>query len=167
MATKSRDAFIEVPAFGRAPLYVSNQDADHPETMKLLADNGLRPITYQEAFMCAPELIEKLAERWFFLAGTGIQEKGTYAWDENGKLAELTGSETYEQKVRVYSGTKALAIQIYVGRFDGVSFKLHGHFLPQYVAPVVVGVNTPLREAEMRVEKCRAALAQLRRDMIK
>lgn len=94
------------------PLHVFKQNSNHVQSMQLLADNGLRPLTYQEALvylMQYPEDKEKLKRKWFWLDGKGITEIGLFSFNEKGELIELTGKETLEQKVRVWPGDRRCA----------------------------------------------------------
>ena len=168
MATRLREGpFREVPTDGKKSLFVSHQIADHSESMKLLADNGLRPITYREALVRAPELIEKLRGRWFWLDGKGIREDGTYAYDANGELAKPTGKETIKKKIHVFPGDQPLFLSVfanYTAEVISARFGLYGDIRYHVDADqIVVGVRTPLEEAEESMEEGRAALARLKR----
>lgn len=123
---------------------ILEQSGNHAQSMKILSKNGLRPLTYQEALANAPELIKTLKGKWFYLDGKGIKENGIYTVNEKGELAKLTGNETLDQKVRVYSGSQPLSLGVGSGdsaRIYGVRFFLDGNFSPDFVAPVVVGVK--------------------------
>ena len=49
-------------------LHVFEQYANYQLSMKLLAKNGLRPLTYQEALSRSQEIIERLKDKWFWLS---------------------------------------------------------------------------------------------------
>lgn len=168
MANKVKESvFKEIHSEGKTPLFVYSQIVEHPETMKLLSDDGLRPLTYQEALARAPELIKKLKGWWFRLDGQGIHEDGTYTYDANGELAEPTGKETVNQKVLVFPGVLPLSLNIFADYTSEVArarFGLYGD-TRYHSDQMVVGVMTPLREAEWSMEKGRAAIERLRRGL--
>jgi hypothetical protein len=136
--------FREVAGNSKLNLHIANHEADHAGSMKALADNGLRPLTYQEAFTRSSELITELKGKWFYLDGQGTDKSGIYTYNNKGELTELTGGETIDQKVRVWSGNQPLSIFVYsvpYARIDGRRFFLFAYYAPNVVAPVVVGVK--------------------------
>ena len=124
----------------KAGLHIAKTEANHQDSMSILAANGLRPLTYQEALSRAPELIKELERKWFYLAGNGITEDGVYTFNDKGELQPLKGNEKYDQKVRVYTGNQPLSLGVgsdyYVWRFGLVACGR-----PDDVASVVVGVK--------------------------
>src|SRR5271157_3663853 len=86
-----RDHKASEPKMAEASLIILEQEADHADSMKILAKNGLRPLTYQEALSRSTELIRELKGKWFYLAGQGLKEEGIYTFDKQGELAKLTG----------------------------------------------------------------------------
>ena len=142
---KERPAFREIKD-GAASLFVSEQGGTPAQSVRLLADNGLRLLTYQEALARSPELIRELQGKWFYLDGQGIRKDGFYAFDkQTGELVRET-AEGPDQKVRVYSGNKQLSISVnpdYSAAHSGRRFNLFGYDWTSYVAPVVVGVKQP------------------------
>ncbi|MDE1834584.1 MAG: hypothetical protein KGH64_04560 [Candidatus Micrarchaeota archaeon] len=123
---------------------VIDQNANHAQSMEILAARGLRPLTYQEAFSRSSELIKTLKGKWFYLDGQGIEKSGMHTFNGKGELVELTGNESTDQKVRVWSGNNPLSLVVgsdYDARFYGGRFNLGAYGGPRVVAPVVVGVE--------------------------
>jgi len=124
---------------------ILNQAGDHKKSMKILTDNGLRPITYQEALSRSEELIEafKGEWKWFYLAGSGIELDGEYTFAKNGAIVNLKGKEKPDKIVRVWPGGNPLSLGVgsgyYVAQY-GWRFALDADYVPSYVAPVVVGL---------------------------
>src|SRR5271157_3583536 len=137
-----RDHRASEPEIAEASLIILEQEADHADSMKILAKNGLRPLTYQEALSRSTELIKELKGKWFYLAGEELnKENGIYTFDNQGGLAELAGNETYDQKVQVWPGDLPLYLCVYsVPFFGGRRFDLDADSSPRDAAPVVVGV---------------------------
>lgn len=117
--------------------------ANHADSLKILEDEGLRPMTYQEALVIIDtdsELKEKLKGKWFWIAGKGMEQDGLYTFDKNGKLIEGEGDP--EKTVRVWSGDTPLSLSVWVGAVvDYWRFDLYADVDPSVVAPVVVGVK--------------------------
>ncbi len=133
-----------------ATIKVLEQRGNHAQSMDILAKNGLRPLTYQEALSRSSELIEKLKGKWFYLDGKGIAGSGIYTFNENGALVAPKGNEALDQKVRVWSGSNPLSLFVNsdnVARYLGRRFYLGGGDLPYGVAPVVVGVEVGRKAA--------------------
>lgn len=148
-------------------LFIAELSVNHFQSMKLLADNDLRPLTYREAFAHATELIEKLQGKWFYLDGKGIADSGLYVFGVNGKFITPTGCKAQDRTVNIYSGDRPLSIIVSSDRDaeeSGWRFELIADVEPSH-ASVVVGINDSLMEAEKNVEMARGALERLKRDM--
>jgi hypothetical protein len=140
MAIKIRSRAIE----RQGSIEVINQDANHSQSMEILAKHGLRPLTYQEALSRSSEFIKTLKGKWFYLKGQGMEKSGIHTFNEKGELIELTGNESIDQKVHVWPGNKPLSLDVLsdVGaRVNGRRLGLGGDVSPNGVAPVVVGVK--------------------------
>ena len=122
-------------------LLISEWGGNQAESMSILRSNGLRPLTYQEALSHSAELISELKGKWFYLDGKGIHENGVYTYNAEGELAKPIGIGKSDQRVRVHSGNPLSTL--YVSPDDAINwrFDLRGDFLPDHVAPVVVGVK--------------------------
>lgn len=120
---------------------ILRQGGNHTRSMEILARNDLRPLTHREALARAPELIEKLKGTWFYLDGKGTFGDGIYTFNARGDLVQPNGNEKYDQKVRVYSGNRSLALFVYPGTYYDWRFGLFGDLKPSNVAPVVVGID--------------------------
>ena len=160
MTAKMREGvFTEVPVTGKASLFVFRHEANHFETLSILADNGLRPPTYQEALSHSSVLVRDLQGKWFYLDGTGPKKTGTYAWDKNGELIEPIGNETYDQKVRAWSGNPLFSFIVLDAVLSYGRFAVGSGLKPDLKATVVVGI----KDATKSLEEGRAALTRLRR----
>ncbi len=168
---KNSDAGVSaVPAVvpqNLQPLQLLEQGGNHSQSMKLLTENGLRPLTYQEALSRSSELIEKFKGKWFWLSGQGIHEEDEiYAFDGKGEFVKSNGKESVDQKVRVYPGNQPLSLGVnwYDGaRYLGGRFGLFGDSSLDFVAPVVVGV----RSADAIMAEGKVVLERLRRNLPK
>lgn len=142
---KEQVAFQEVRS-NAVSLFILQQRGNRADSMALLSKNGLRPLTYQEAFSRSSELIQQLKGEWFYLYGQGIQEKsGIYTFNEKtGDLVQAIGNESIDKKVHVWSGNQSLSLFVRSdngARDGGERFLLFGFDSPDIVAPVVVGVK--------------------------
>ena len=123
---------------------VLEQRGNHAQSMEILAKNGLKPLTHQEALTNAPELIKTLKGKWFYLDEKGIKEEGIYTFNEREGLVKPTGNEALDKKVHVYSGSQLLSLGVNSDngtRGSGRRFILNGGSSPVDVAEVVVGVK--------------------------
>ncbi len=144
MAVTQEREPVQFREIGGNALHIADHAADHAKSMKILADNGLRPLTYQEALSRSSELITELKGKWFYLDGQGTEKSGIYTFNNKGELVESTGKESIDQKVRVWSGNQPLLLCVapnYVAWDEDERFDLVGSFSPDDVAPVVVGVK--------------------------
>jgi len=124
-----------------ARIKILRLEGNYDRSMEILARNGLRPLSVREAFARAAELIEKLAGTWFYLDGNGTFGDGIYTFNAQGNLLQLTGNEKYDQKVRVYSGSRSLSLFIYPGTYYDWRFGLFGDLKRSNPAPVIVGIE--------------------------
>ena len=119
--------------------------------MKLLSEAGLRPLSYQELLpllMEDEQLRNTLKGKRFWIAGQGMNKNGIFTIDEKGELVPLLQGffkkkTSVEQKVRVFSGNQPLSFGVdsdYGAADLGRRFNLLADVVPQFVAPVVVGV---------------------------
>ena len=114
----------EIKVTGGA-VHLIDAEANHTQSMDILSRNGMRALTYQEAFvhlMQNPELKEQLKGKWFYLAGEGFHADGYHTVDDKGNLKEGRGNP--EQTVYTYSGKQPLSLGVgsdagvYYRRFD-------------------------------------------------
>ncbi len=133
-------------------LVILEQPANYNETIKILARNGLRPLTYQEALSHSSDLIYELKGKWFYLSGKTSEENGLFEFNKRGELTRLTAkssaSKTPDQKVRVYPGDQPLALYIYPDAYTNDYWRLvlDSDYRPglsdaAMAATVVVGVR--------------------------
>lgn len=143
-------------------LFIAEQSAGHALSMELLATNGLRPLTYQEALSRSLELMKELKGKRFWLAGQGIHgEDEVCIFNAQSELVKSTGKESLDKRIRVWSSDQPLSLTVLSDAdtaYYGARFTLSGNW-PLYVAQVVVGVV----DEEPILGKGREALERLRR----
>ena len=111
--------------------------------MKVLSDNGLRPLTYQEALVHLtqnPELKEQLKEKSFYLASNDefrgrFRADDQYNIDDNGTLIRGRGSP--ENTVYVYRGNGPLLFGVrsdFETRIHEKRFDIYADISPRTVA---------------------------------
>ncbi len=145
----------------KAGLHIAKTEADHQDSMSILAANGLRPLTYQEALSRAPELINELAKKWFWLAGNGIAQDGIFTFNDKGELQSLKGNEKYDQKVSVYPGNQPLSLIVDYDYGDR-RFVLYADGGPLDVASVVVGVKAQAPSSSKVLDVVESELGELK-----
>jgi hypothetical protein len=94
------------------PLFILDQGRNLAGSIDILADHGLRLITYKEALANASVLIKELNGKWFFLDGKRPEENGIFTYDANGELVRPTCDEVHDKKVRVYLGDQSLILDV-------------------------------------------------------
>lgn len=122
---------------------------NYARSMELLKQNGLRPLTYQEALVLIdrnPELKEQLKGSWFYLNGkrpkiSGFRTRAFYTFDNEGQLSE--GNLDKEKMVDFRWGTNPSSFGVVSE--DSVShgrarFFIDAESTPLLCAPMVVGV---------------------------
>ncbi len=138
--------FSEIEGTG---VFISIKRADHHDSMSLLHQNGLRPMTYQEALVFInrnPELKEQSKDKWFYLYGNGTELSELYTFNEEGQLTK--GSGNIEKTVYVWKGGQPLSLPLSlfvltddVARVYGRRFSLYANCGPEGVATMVAGVR--------------------------
>ncbi len=148
-----KNGFRQVMGATGKTLHILEKRANHPESMKLLSEAGLRPMTYQELLLLLMEdeqLKNALKGKHFWLAGQGIEKEGVFTINEKGELREIAREErlSAERKVNVCKGNRPLSFGVYsdyVAPGIGWRFFLYADYEPQIAAPVVVGVPVAQR----------------------
>lgn len=146
LGTKQRveARFREISA---TTVHISETKASRINSMLLLEQNGLRPMTYQEAIVLidrSPELKTELKGKWFYLDGKSLKESGYYTFNNEGRLTE--GKGDIEKTVYAYSGNGPLSLAVHAeedAAAGGLRFVLDANFDSRVVALVVVGVHDP------------------------
>ena len=140
-----RVQFREIAGKTGQTFYIAYHKADYAGSMRALGENGLRPLTRQEALLLSQELIIKeLKGKGFYLGSRGTNKRGICTYNNKGELVELKGYESADQKIRVYPGSKPLYFHVdsdtntmAVGR----RFYLIADNPYDYVTLMVVGVK--------------------------
>ena len=146
-----KNGFKQVKGATGKTLYILEKGAIHPNSMKLLSEAGLRPLSYPEILsllMRDEQLKNALKGKWFWIAGQGMNKYSIFTIDEKGELVPLPQGffkkkTSVEQKVGVSHGNQPLSFAVYSddnAAFYGWRFGLYAYNEPQNVAPVVVGV---------------------------
>lgn len=132
---------------GNSGVQVSETESDYRQSMDLLERHGMKALTYQEALVILMKdevLKNSLKDRWFWLAGSGIDREESFTIDEKGELVRST-EKNMEKLVRAWSGNKVPYLVVLPDEFAayiGRRFGIGGYDAwPGDVAPVVVGVN--------------------------
>ena len=127
-------------------VHISETRANRANSMALLQQNGLRPMTYQEAIVLIDrnrELKAQLKGKWFYLDGKGLRESGCYTFDNEGKLV-IGMKGGIEKTVHVYSGNGQLSLDVReeddARRGEG-RFGLDAIGDPSNVATAVLGIS--------------------------
>ena len=145
-STATKQGFNQITGNSGAALFVSNKGANHPNSMKVLEDANLRPLTRQEALpllMRDEALKEALKGKWFYLAGAGMDKSGLFTINYMGELVEGAEKVALDERVYVYKGANPLCLLVhsdYYAAQGGRRFALYADDVPYDVAPVVVGV---------------------------
>jgi hypothetical protein len=121
---------------------IINQKANYEDSMKLLKENKLQPLTYQEALANGKEFVKafKGEYKWFWLAGKGLDKSGYHTIDRYGDVR--AGKGEVENTVYIWKGNQPLCLYV---RSDDDAAQVGGRFslgaddVPDVVAPVVVG----------------------------
>lgn len=144
-SSKTREiSFKEVGTFGAQ---VSMTEANYKESMQLLESNGMKALTYKEALVLLMKdevLKNTLKDKWFWLAGNGVDREESFTIDEKGDIVKET-EKNKEKLVRAWSGNNTPYLMVlsddfadYVGRRFGIG----GYDAwPGDIAPAVVGVS--------------------------
>ncbi len=126
-------------------VFISNTKANQTGSLTILRNNGLRPLSYQEALVLIDKyqpLKEELRGKWFFLNGKGLSEIGCYTFDSKGELKE--GKGDIEKTVHMHPGENPLSLDVRLcvkGFNSACRFDLGADDLPEDAAPVIVGIK--------------------------
>ena len=118
------------------------QEANYADSMRILKENGLKPLTYEEALAHGKELVKAFKGRWhwFYLAGERLDKSGYHTIDKHGVVS--AGKGEIENTIYFWKGDNPLSLDVhsvYVASRLGRRFTLYASNVPSYVAPVVVG----------------------------
>ena len=159
---KDQSQFREIVAREKPSLFISKQEADDSESIRMLAGSGLRRLTHQEALSHSSELMGELKGKAFSLTGKMVDSDGFYSLDGKGELGKYDEHGSPDRTVRVLSGSGKLSLIVLTDenvrhirtRFILVSVDESPSVMP------VVGVFD-----ETLLEKGRTALQRLQRGL--
>ena len=123
-------------------LFVSDQGGNRAESLKLLAKNGLRAVTYREALSSSSELAKELKGRCFWLAAENIPCKvGSYTFTPSGELSKPVGNEAPEKKVLVIATDGPMCLSVGADSITVEKFCLYSVSKTYLAASAVVGIR--------------------------
>ena len=135
-------------------MVILNEPADHPNSIRILEENGLRLPTYKEVLTILTEnseLKEQLKGKWFWISGTGNDIKDLltrressafFTFDSQGSLTRGKGQIEETVSVVLLIGDSPLSFYVHTDA-DASSdwrFALRARSPSDYVASAVVGV---------------------------
>lgn len=147
---------IDFKEVGKTGVFVSQTDADHKNSLSILQQYGLEPLTYQEAIARInqhEQLKEQLKYTMFYLDGKCYLLPGFNTVDHNGELTP--GKRDIERTVFVNPGQQPLVLRVhadYDALFRKSRFNLYADGSPDEVAHVVVGVQAGHKMTMPKVE---------------
>lgn len=128
-------------------LYALEVNANHPDSMNLLDEAGLRAYIRQELLpllMKDEALKNVLKGKWFYLADKGLDENGIHTIDEKCELALMENAKvSVENGVRTWKGPHPVSLGVLSDAASadaGMRFVLDAGDAPLDVSQVVVGV---------------------------
>jgi len=125
---------------------ILNQKANHSDSMRILKENGLRPVTCQEILFALdrdPVLKEQLKGKWFWLEGKGTKMSEYHTLQPDYTLKKGRSKDP-EKNIYCDSGNQPLVFGVNSDTMSaevGRRFYLYALDAPSDVAPVVVGVR--------------------------
>ncbi len=176
-STQVKTQFREITG-GTTRVQIADTRADYKDSMDILKKNGMRAMSYQEAFVQLKQnetLRNELKGKWFYIEGTGTDKSGLYTIDKKGELKQ--GKGKVEETVNVWKGSNPLSVYVHEdgnARYYGRRCNLYGGYSPVIVAPVVVGVKQGSQAGRIAdgsteityvLENTNAALNATRRDV--
>jgi len=131
----------------RLALNIIKEQSSYYESMRVLKENGLRPVTYQEVFVALkrdPKLSEQLKGQWFWLGAIGTSMSGYYVIKSDGSV-KRSSPITFEECVQFTKGTNPLSFGVDKDSGSPASrsrtrFSIYAHVDTNVAAPLVVGV---------------------------
>ena len=150
---RNKTKLVELNA---ATIQIYDRSANYFDSMIFLHENGLRPLTYQEAFIGISSNLsikKRLEGKWFYLSGKGLKELGHYSFNDQGEIIQQNGD--LERTIYVYNGNKPLSLGVStdpIYNFDKKSFSLYAHFDPKSIAPIIVGVKDEGKALKLRIK---------------
>ena len=121
---------------------IIDKEANYEDSLRILKDANLEPLTYQEAFMNRKELIKvfKGELKWFWISGKGLDKFGCHTIDKDGNV--FAGRGEVDDTVYLWKGDISLSLGVHSDDYasqGGGRFALYADNVPSDVAPVVVG----------------------------
>jgi len=121
------------------------------DTLRILEEQGLRLLTYREAFVILgadAKLKERLKEKSFWLKEIGARADGDYTLQPDGSLKEGRAKDK-EKAVSVYQGDQPVHLYVYPDNqasWQHKRFNLSANVGPGHVTSMVVGLpqDTPI-----------------------
>ncbi len=148
MFAKKQKVEVQFKQINTTAVCLSETKADYADSMALLQQEGLRPMTYKEALALidrSSELKQQLKGKWFYLEGEGLEKEGCHTFDNEGNLRKEDHEKgNMEKTVDVFPGEGRLVMIVQTDSTTSLEerrFVLYASADPQDIAPVVVGVK--------------------------
>ncbi|HUB92508.1 MAG TPA: hypothetical protein VL945_00960 [Candidatus Saccharimonadales bacterium] len=133
----------------RGVLRIAETAANYTQSMGLLRERHIEPLTYKQALLIFdenPHLKERLRGKGFWLKGEGLEVSGYHTFDEDGTLVKIMGNELtkppLERTVYTYPGNGPHYMGISYGDgLGGGRFGLTANRNPKTNALAVVGLE--------------------------
>ena len=147
--TDAKQNFTRTVGDSGAALFVLDKKANHPDSIKLLDGEKLRPLRYQEALLLLmkDETLRKAVEgKCFYLSGAGLdKELLAYTVNAKGELVEIVEGISPEKTVFVMKGNGPLSLDVVLGPLEDDTltagrYCLNAYLKPDHLLSAVVGV---------------------------
>jgi tetratricopeptide (TPR) repeat protein len=119
---------------GNISISALEDKADYSRAMALLRREGLRPLSYQEAFVSidqSSELKKCLKGKAFWLAGDEIQATGIHEFNRAGELVKVERMTDRERTVEILPGYYPLTLWVTPDGGDHERFTLSADWQPE------------------------------------
>ena len=141
----ARGLYRARPTFIIDDIRIFDKIANYEDSMRSLKEDGLRPMTYQEALSAIDKHIElkvRLAGKWFWVDGRETRRIGYYTFQPDGSLRQGK-SDDPERTVFIFKGSQQLSFGVDWDEGAGLGgrFTIGQHEDPSSSAEVVVGVT--------------------------
>lgn len=145
---------IKFSAVDNTGVFMANTKANQKDSMSLLKQNGLRALSYQEAFVKIdknPKLKDQLKGKWVYLKGEGSELSGFYMFNDKGELSKISGPAILkkgkgdlEKIVFVLKGSEPLSLLVQTddfARYGGFRSGIYARYGHTDIAGAVIGVK--------------------------
>jgi hypothetical protein len=142
---KEKVAFREIRIAEGETLFVALAEADHPESMRLLKENGLEPLPSAVALSLRHReaLARELKGKMFYLSDAeALRADGDMSADDDGSLSKPKGERVRGRTVSAWPGKPPLYLRVWSDWEGQKQFSLVAAGSPDFVMNAVVGRKT-------------------------